>query len=266
MKEIIVTALFLGLFAKVVLGMFKLLFKSLSNKQQTEPQQTETLPNLSPSHLFSLRGKNQFDNKPTRESILSFSDSKLNLKILPAFPEDALQTRTWYAHKFKHGVFDERNRLSKFVFCTATENANTCHFCELYSEKQKDAENASNDKERRTIYDAARNIKKLSRYYYNVVVFDERGYGKQPVIFSAGKLLHSKIFEAVKEYSDVLSLDSSSCNLQIRRTDCSYRGFATYDVVVKDSPAFKAEDAERWMANLWDLDSVISECEWMANK
>jgi rubrerythrin len=116
----------------------------------------------------------------------------------------------------------------------------------------------------------AQKIKGMERYYYNVLVKEESGKWKGPLIWSARKMIHDQIMRYMdedralktgEETYDLLDLQDGYNIKILREQKASYGGFGgwpTYQILPAYAPSAigDCKEIEAFMANIWDLDAV----------
>lgn len=148
-----------------------------------------------------------------------------------------------------------------------------CIICKYYSDLWQKSEGLSG-KAQEDLQQAARDIKPVERYYYNVIVRSERDKEGNiqknvgPKIYSCGKTVHAKILRAI--LGDESSGDSPLGDVTNPTTGRDFRvvkkvvkggggkEYPNYDnsKFENESPAGSPDDLSKWVENLHDLQSL----------
>lgn len=148
-----------------------------------------------------------------------------------------------------------------------------CVICRYYSDLWSRSERAAG-KEAEALQNQARSIKPVERYYYNVIVREEKDkQGKVlknvgPKIYSCGKTVHAKILRAItgdpmvgeKPLGDITHPINGRDFRLIKKVVKGGGGneYPNYDLSKFEdvSPLGDMDDMERWIANLHDLSAL----------
>jgi len=148
-----------------------------------------------------------------------------------------------------------------------------CIICKYYSDLWQKSEGLSG-KEAEALQNKAREIKPVERYYYNVIVRQEKDHktgeilkNVGPKIYSCGKQVHAKIMRAIVGDKDAGEdalgdithpLKGRDFKVVKKITKSGNREFPNYDFskFEPESPAGSTQDLDKWLDNVHDLQSL----------
>jgi hypothetical protein len=148
-----------------------------------------------------------------------------------------------------------------------------CIICKYYSDLWQKSEGLSG-KEAEALQNKARDIKPVERYYYNVIVRQEKDpktgevhKNVGPKIYSCGKQVHAKIMRAIVGDKDAGEaplgdithpVNGRDFKVVKKITKSGNREFPNYDFskFEPESPAGSSEDLDKWLENIHDLQSL----------
>ena len=148
-----------------------------------------------------------------------------------------------------------------------------CIICKYYSDLWQKSEGLSG-KEAETLQNKAREIKPVERYYYNVIVRQEKDSktgevhkNVGPKIYSCGKQVHAKIMRAIVGDKDAGEAPLGDITHPVtgrdfkvvkKITKSGNREFPNYDFskFEPESPAGTPEDLDNWLETVHDLQSI----------
>jgi hypothetical protein len=148
-----------------------------------------------------------------------------------------------------------------------------CIICKYYSDLWQKSEGLSG-KEAEALQNKARDIKPVERYYYNVIVRQEKDSktgevhkNVGPKIYSCGKQVHAKIMRAIVGDKDAGEAPLGDITHPVtgrdfkvvkKITKSGNREFPNYDFskFEPESPVGSSEDLDKWLDNIHDLMSL----------
>lgn len=148
-----------------------------------------------------------------------------------------------------------------------------CIICKYYSDLWQKSESAVG-KEQETLQNQAREIKPVERYYYNVIVRQEKDpktgevtKNAGPKIYSCGKQVHAKIMRAIvgdesageTPLGDITNpVNGRDFRVVKKITKSGNREFPNYDFskFESESPAGSPEELDKWLENLNDIQGL----------
>lgn len=249
---------------------------------QQEEAKKKTCPDLTAKNLEKLREKDR-DESPRLEHFFRPDRGTYRIRLLPPTSQPGLflQTKTWFVPRKQHYLGNAshgaapvqclRHRSDEKTFDgTGYKWKGDCPVCNHWNHlwamldiAQRKGEHKLSEEYRRK----ATQIKGMERYYMNVLLIEEDGTVKGPLIYSAGK----QVFEMLLNYVDherAKEQDNEGLNPLSLMDGCDFRitkefrnthhSFPVFDVrpTRKQYPIGTPEQIEQWMANLWDLEKV----------
>jgi len=148
-----------------------------------------------------------------------------------------------------------------------------CIICKYYSDLWQKSESMSG-KEQEAQQNRARDIKPVERYYYNVIVRQEKDpktgevqKNVGPKIYSCGKQVHAKIMRAIVGDKDAgetplgdITNPVSGRDFKVVKkiTKSGPREFPNYDFskFEGESPAGESDELDTWLENIHDLQAL----------
>lgn len=215
----------------------------------------------------------KFVRMPEREGfvLMRFLPRKKGTKLFCATRTHTLmnpvtkQKRAYHCPK----VLEQVERQGKIVPMWKGD----CIICKYYSDLWQKSEGLSG-KEQENMQNKARDIKPVERYYYNVIVRQEKD-GKTgeitqnagPKIYSCGKQVHAKIMRAMvgdKSAGEVAlgdithPVNGRDFKVVKKLTKSGSREFPNYDFskFESESPAGTPENLDKWLENLNDIQAL----------
>lgn len=207
-------------------------------------------------------------------------DGFVLMRILPRKKGQKLYCAT-RTHRLTNPSESNPNKRSKSLHCpkelVMTDRGprwqGECIICKYYSDLWQKSEKLSG-KAQEDLQQKAREIKPVERYYYNVIVRQEKQKDGTflknvgPKIFSCGKTVHAKIMRAIvgdqtageKPLGDITHPQNGRDFRLVKKVVKGGGGaeYPNYDNSKFEdvSPLGEMDDMEQWIANLHDLQAL----------